>query len=47
MTKNDATKKLPAGEPRQTTEKGLKIGTPTREGFAGMLKKIARKDQPG
>ncbi len=45
--KQDATQKLPADEPTQKSPKGLKIGVPREGTFKGMLKKIARKDQPG
>ena len=39
----DATKNLPAGEPTQVTEKGLKLGLPTVKQIEEALKKIAGK----
>jgi hypothetical protein len=40
---HDATKQLPVGEPTQVTEKGLKIGLPTRGSIFEALQKVARK----
>lgn len=38
----DATKKLPADEPTQVTEKGLKLGLPTRGQVADALRRVAK-----
>ena len=38
----DATKKLPPEEPTQVTEKGLKLGLPTRGQVADALRKVAK-----
>jgi hypothetical protein len=38
----DATKKLPPEEPTQVTEKGLKIGLPSRREVFGALRKVAK-----
>jgi hypothetical protein len=39
----DATKKLDPGEPTQVTEKGLKIGLPTKRDVLAALTKVAGK----
>ena len=39
----DATKKLHEGEPTQVTDKGLKIGLPTKRAVSDALAKVARK----
>lgn len=39
----DATKNLPPDEPTQVTEKGLKLGLPTRKDVLAALSKVARK----
>jgi hypothetical protein len=41
----DATKNLPEGEPTQVTEKGLKIGLPTRGSIFSALRKVAKVDK--
>ncbi|MDQ2984123.1 MAG: hypothetical protein M3R70_09410 [Actinomycetota bacterium] len=41
----DATKKLPPDAPTQETEKGLKIGLPTKREVMDALAKVARKPQ--
>ena len=39
----DATGKLPEGEPTQVTEKGLKIGLPKRRDVFSALEKVIKK----
>jgi hypothetical protein len=40
---HDATKNLPPDEPTQLTDKGLKIGLPTKRQVKDALAKVARK----